>query len=121
MLRRITSVLLGLSLLLTSTSAYAVPTELAYTAHKIQEIWAKGFKGEGMTVAVIDQGINLTHEYFTGQIVDGICVYQTSSQSLCPNGLKYQTGIQAASQRFDKGVIVSSENHGNMVGGLIAG
>jgi subtilisin family serine protease len=120
-LRRITSVLLGLSLLLTSTSAYAVPTELAYTAHKIQEIWAKGFKGEGMTVAVIDQGINLTHEYFTGQIVDGICVYQTSSQSLCPNGLKYQTGIQAASQRFDKGVIVSSENHGNMVGGLIAG
>jgi subtilisin family serine protease len=70
---------------------------------------------------VIDQGVNLTHEYFTGQVVDGICVYQSGSQSLCPNGTKYQTGIQAASQRFDKGVIVSNENHGNMVSGLMVG
>ena len=121
MLRKFTSALLGLTLLVTSTAAYAVPTEPAYTAHKVQDIWAKGYKGEGVTVAVIDQGVNLTHEYFSGQVVDGICVYQASSQSLCPNGSKYQTGIQAASQRFDKGVIVSSENHGNMVSGLIAG
>ena len=121
MFRKLTSALLGVTLLVTSTTAYAVPTEPAYTALKIQEIWNKGFKGEGVTVAVIDQGINLTHEYFTGQVVDGICVYQASSQNLCPNGSKYQTGIQAASQRFDKGVIVSSENHGNMVSGLIAG
>ena len=121
MFRKLTSALLGFTLLVTSTTAYAVPTEPAYTAHKIQDIWNKGFKGEGVTVAVIDQGINLTHEYFTGQVVDGICVYQASSQNLCPNGSKYQTGIQAASQRFDKGVIVSSENHGNMVSGLIAG
>lgn len=121
MIRRLGSALLGLALLVTSTTAYAVPAEPAYSDHKIQEVWAKGYKGEGVTVAVIDQGINLTHEYFTGQVVDGICVYQANSQSLCPNGSKYQTGIQAASQRFDKGVIVSSENHGNMVSGLIAG
>ena len=70
---------------------------------------------------MIDQGVNLTHEYFTGQIVDGICVYDSSSPSLCPNGTKYQTGIQAASQRFDKGVIVANESHGNMVSGLIVG
>jgi subtilisin family serine protease len=104
-----------------STAATAAPNEPAYTAHNIQQIWAKGFRGEGVTVAVIDQGVNLTHEYFAGQIIDGICVYQSTSQNLCPNGTKYQTGIQAASQRFDKGVIVSSENHGNMVAGLIAG
>jgi len=121
MFRKLASALIGLTLLVSSTTAYAAPVEPAYTAHKIQEIWAKGFKGEGVTVAVIDQGINLTHEYFTGQVVDGICVYQSANQHLCPNGLKYQTGIQAASQRFDKGVIVSSENHGNMVAGLIAG
>jgi len=119
--RKLVSGLLGLALLVTSTTAYAVPPEPAYADHKVQEIWAKGFKGEGVTVAVIDQGINLAHEYFTGQVVDGICVYQTQSQSLCPNGSKYQTGIQAASQRFDKGAIVSNENHGNMVSGLIAG
>jgi subtilisin family serine protease len=123
MLKRLSSALLTTAVLITSlsTAAIAVPTEPAYSAHKIQEIWAKGYKGEGVTVAVIDQGLNLTHEYFTGQVVDGVCVYQTGSQSLCPNGTKYQTGIQAASQRFDKGVIVSSENHGNMVAGLIAG
>jgi subtilisin family serine protease len=119
--RKLVSGLLGLALLITSTTAYAVPPEPAYADHKVQEIWAKGFKGEGVTVAVIDQGINLAHEYFTGQVVDGICVYQTQSQSLCPNGTKYQTGIQAASQRFDKGAIVSNESHGNMVSGLIAG
>ena len=121
MFRKLTSALLGLALLLASTTAYAAPTEPAYTAHKIQDIWAKGYKGEGVTVAVIDQGVNLTHEYFTGQVVDGICVYQASSQNLCPNGSKYQTGIQAASQRFIRGIIVASENHGNMVSGLIAG
>jgi subtilisin family serine protease len=121
MFRKLTSALLGVALLVTSTTAYAVPSEPAYTAHRIQEIWAKGFKGEGVTVAVIDQGINLTHEYFTGQVVDGICVYQSGTPKLCPNGSRYQTGVQAASQRFDKGVIVSSENHGNMVSGLIAG
>ena len=121
MFRKLISALLGLALLVTSTAAYAVPTEPAYSEHKVQEIWAKGFKGEGVTVAVIDQGINLAHEYFTGQVVDGLCVYQAQSQSLCPNGSKYQTGIQAASQRFENGVIVSNESHGNMVSGLIAG
>lgn len=105
----------------TGAAASAAPNEPAYTLHKVQEIWSKGFTGQGMTVAVIDQGVNLTHEYFAGQIVDGICVYQPQSPNLCPNGTKYQTGIQAASQRFEKGVIVASENHGNMVSGLIAG
>jgi len=123
MLKKLSSALLTAALIVTSlsTAAFAVPTEPAYAAHKIQDIWAKGFKGEGVTVAVIDQGVNLTHEYFAGQVVDGICVYQSGSQSLCPNGSKYQTGIQAASQRFDKGVIVTNENHGNMVSGLIVG
>ncbi len=123
MLRKLLATLLTSAVLVTSltNAASAVPNEPAYTAHNIQQIWAKGFKGEGMTVAVIDQGVNLTHEYFTGQIIDGICVYQNTSPNLCPNGTKNQTGIQAASQRFDKGVIVSSENHGNMVAGLIAG
>ena len=123
MLRKLSSALLTAAVLVTSlsTAAFAVPNEPAYTAHNIQQIWAKGFRGEGVTVAVIDQGVNLTHEYFTGQIVDGICVYDSSSPSLCPNGTKYQTGIQAASQRFDKGVIVANESHGNMVSGLIVG
>ncbi len=123
MLRKLLATLLTSAVLVTSltNAAFAVPNEPAYTAHNIQQIWAKGYKGEGMTVAVIDQGVNLTHEYFTGQIIDGICVYQNTSPNLCPNGTKNQTGIQAASQRFDKGVIVSSENHGNMVAGLIAG
>ncbi len=123
MLRKLLATLLTSAVLVTSltNAAFAVPNEPAYTAHNIQQIWAKGYKGEGMTVAVIDQGVNLTHEYFTGQIIDGICVYQNTSPNLCPNGTKNQTGIQAASQRFDKGVIVASENHGNMVAGLIAG
>jgi subtilisin family serine protease len=123
LLKKFSTAVLAAALLATSltTAAFAVPNETAYTAHNIQQIWAKGFRGEGVTVAVIDQGVNLTHEYFAGQIVDGICVYQNTSPNLCPNGTKNQTGIQAASQRFDRGVLVTSENHGNMVAGLIAG
>lgn len=123
MLKKLAGAFAASALLVTSlsTAAFAVPTEPAYTALRIQDIWAKGYRGEGVTVAVIDQGVNLTHEYFTGQIVDGICVYQSGTPNLCPNGTKNQTGIQAASQRFDKGVLVTSENHGNMVAGLIAG
>ena len=104
-----------------STAASAAPFERAYATHNVQTLWDKGFKGEGGAIAVIDQGVNLDHEYFQGQIVDGICVFSNMTPSVCPNGSKYQTGIEAASQRKENGVLVDRESHGNMVAGLIAG
>jgi subtilisin family serine protease len=104
-----------------SAPASAQTNEPAYDAINISSAWDAGFLGQGMTIAVIDQGVNLTHPYFSGQVIDGVCVYQDSTSSRCPNGKKYQEGVQAASQRSIRGWYVESEDHGNMVAGILAG
>jgi subtilisin family serine protease len=100
--------------------ANAAPSEPAYQAINAQSIWDQGFRGEGTTVAIIDQGVNLSHPYFQGQIVDGFCFVDTSSY-LCPDGTRQQSGVEAASQRKVGNLYVASEDHGNMVTGIVAG
>lgn len=101
--------------------ANAAPIEPAYQAINGQTVWDAGFKGEGTTIAIIDQGVNLSHPYFQGQIVDGYCFVETSSSYTCPNGTKQQSGVEAAAQRSINGWYVAAENHGNMVAGIAAG
>ena len=60
-------------LLPAGVAANAAPSEPAYQAINAQSVWDQGFTGEGTTVAIIDQGVNLAHPYFVGQIVDGYC------------------------------------------------
>lgn len=96
-------------------------SEPAYNAINLSALWSKSIQGQGMTIALIDQGVNLQHEYFRDQVVDGICVYQPQNNYRCPNGTKLQTGIAAASQRLQNGNLVESEDHGNMVAGIVAG
>ena len=121
-MKRIFTILLALALSAAGlTPASAQVAEPAYDAINLQAAWNKGIKGKNVTVAIIDQGLNLRHEYFLGQVVDGVCVYQTTSGYLCPNGTRYQTGVEAASQRMVGGWLVESEAHGNMVAGIVAG
>jgi subtilisin family serine protease len=88
---------------------------------KAPYVWQLGHTGRGASIAFIDQGVNLTHEYFQGQVVDGFCLYEISTRNFCPNGTKRQTGVVAASQRIVSNFPVFSENHGNMVAGIAAG
>jgi hypothetical protein len=101
--------------------AQAQTSEPAYDAINLNSLWSQGFQGQGMTIALIDQGLNLQHEYFRDQVIDGICVYQVQNNLRCPNGTKLQTGITAASQRIENGALVTEEDHGNMVAGIVAG
>ena len=101
--------------------ALAATSEPAYNAINVNSMWSQGYLGQGVTVAMIDQGVNLRHEYFDGQIIDGFCIYQATTAALCPNGTRYQTGIAAASQRSINGWLVEEESHGNMVAGIVAG
>lgn len=122
MLRKLQVILITIALTLTATSAAkAAVYEAAYNAIKVDAAWSQGYQGQGVTVALIDQGVNLRHEYFDGQVIDGICVYQPVSNYYCPNGQRYQTGIEAAAQRSVNGVLVTEESHGNMVAGIVAG
>ena len=102
-------------------AANAAVAEPAFNAVNASALWDRGFDGTGSSIAFIDQGVNLTHEYFQGEVVDGYCLYASFTQNFCPNGQKTQTGIGAASQRILGGFPVANENHGNMVAGIAAG
>jgi subtilisin family serine protease len=50
--------------------------------------WTLGYSGEGKTIAIIDTGVDKTHEFLSNKVVSEAC-YSTSSDmtnSLCPSG-----------------------------------
>ena len=112
---------LSISLIGFAAPAQANVVEPAYSMVNVNSVWELGHQGEGASIAFIDQGVNLTHEYFQDQVVDGFCLYASYTSNFCPNGSKSQTGIAAASQRIVNNFPVFAENHGNMVAGIAAG
>jgi subtilisin family serine protease len=108
---KLLALIAALALLLsTGLSANAAPSEPAYQAINAQSVWDQGFRGEGTTVAIIDQGVNLTHPYFVGQIIDGYCFVEATSSYRCPNGTREQSGVEAASQRKIGSLYVATED-----------
>lgn len=101
--------------------AQANVSEPAFNMVSVAPVWEAGHIGEGASIAFIDQGVNLTHEYFQDQVIDGFCLYASYTSNFCPNGSKSQTGVVAASQRIVNNFPVFAENHGNMVAGIAAG
>ncbi|MEL0291818.1 MAG: hypothetical protein VW942_05580, partial [Aquiluna sp.] len=82
---------LAISLFGFAAPAQANVVEPAYTMVNVDSVWELGHKGEGASIAFIDQGVNLTHEYFQDQVVDGFCLYASYTNNYCPNGSKSQT------------------------------
>ena len=119
-MRKALVVLFSLALVIPATPAQAIPSEDAFTTVGAETMWEQGFLGEGTTIALIDQGVNLNHPYFEDRVIDGVCAY-TGSGEVCPNGTRYQTGVQAASQKRVLGLLDQSQDHGNMTAGIVAG
>jgi subtilisin family serine protease len=85
------------------------------------QAWAVGFDGSGRTVAIIDSGVDTSHPFLAGKVVDEACYSTTSgaqSTTLCPNGADEQVGPGA-------GVYCPLELegcwHGTHVAGIVAG
>ena len=83
------------------------------------QVWTAGFTGGGTTVAVVDSGVDSSHPFLAGKIVEEACFSSTVagvSQTVCPNGLASQLGPGAA-------VPCSLPEclHGTHVAGIVAG
>ena len=85
------------------------------------QAWEDGYDGTGRTVAVIDSGVDSTHPFLAGRVVEEACYSTTSgvqSTTLCPNGADEQIGPGAG-----KHCSLDLEGcwHGTHVAGIVAG
>lgn len=86
--------------------------------------WDYGYTGEGWSIAIIDSGVESSHPFLSGKVIEEAC-YSTSSYtgfpagtftSLCPNGNDEQTGSGAGQP-----CSLTSCDHGTHVAGTAAG
>ena len=86
------------------------------------QVWGVGYDGTGTVVAVLDTGVDSSHPFLAGRVVEEACYSSTvgtRSSSLCPNGQAEQTG-PGAGINCDPDVLFGCE-HGTHVAGIVAG
>jgi subtilisin len=76
---------------------------------------AAGFDGTGMTVAILDTGVDGTHGFLAGKVVSEACF---SDNGNCPNGMNAQIGPGAGAPCT---YAPSGCAHGTHVAGIAAG
>jgi subtilisin family serine protease len=77
-------------------------------------LYSNGMNGRGITVAVVDSGIDTDHADFDGRIIDQqcFCAGVAGAVGCCPDGSDTMTGLGAAED---------DHGHGTNVTGIIAG
>ncbi|BDX06383.1 S8 family peptidase [Planctobacterium marinum] len=70
-------------------------------------------KGEGVSIAVLDSGVDYQHPFFQGRVIAGACY---SAYGSCDSGAVFEEGVSAA-----RPCPVYGCDHGTHVAGIIAG
>ena len=64
------------------------------------EMWERGLTGAGQAIAIIDNGVRISHEMFTGRVLTEACFSSNDSSlnalSACPAGVTRKVGPGAA-------------------------
>src|SRR5215470_3359691 len=84
------------------------------------QVWNKGFDGTGVVVAIVDTGVEASHPFLAGKVVEEACYSSTAtgvSSTMCPNGQSQQTGPGAGASC----PLSSSCWHGTHVAGIATG
>jgi subtilisin family serine protease len=76
----------------------------------VDDVQSLGFTGQGITVAILDSGIDTDHADLGGDLVAEACFCSGSGSACCPNGSATQFGAGAAED--DNG-------HGSNVAGIV--
>src|SRR5262249_37981089 len=82
------------------------------------QAWSRGFDGTGAVVAILDTGVESTHPFLGGKVVEEACYssnFSGHSITLCPNGSTQQTGPGAGPC-----CPLPRRRHGTLVGGIAA-
>ena len=78
------------------------------------DAWAAGYEGTGQVVAILDSGVDSSHPFLSGRVVEEACF---SSNSNCPNASTVQFGTGAGVNC----TYASGCDHGTHVAGIAAG
>jgi len=83
-------------------------------------VWASGYTGSGQTVAILDTGVDYSHDFLIGKMVSEACYsnFYSSDTSVCPNGLTVDE-TSGSGVNCDLGTYGC--NHGTHVAGIAVG
>lgn len=80
--------------------------------------FTQGYSGAGQTVAVLDSGVRVDHQFFAGKIVSEACYSGTFGLSLCPGGVRSTTALGSGT---DCPLSLGGCGHGTHVAGIAVG
>lgn len=84
--------------------------------------WAAGANGSGVSVAVLDTGVDKNHPFLSGKVVSEACYSKAggagSGTTLCPGGVTSSTAVGSGR---NCSASVSGCDHGTHVAGIVAG
>ena len=97
-------------------AATAARLEQSVSRIRANRLHDLGLTGRGVTVAIIDSGIDLDHPRLRGAVLAELCYVSDTTEdgdegSLCPNG---------RNEQFGTGSAVDDNGHGTSVAGIVA-